>query len=360
MEVVACWQAHLKVGGDVAHQCGCAVGHGFEQGNRQTLVRRGEDIAAGVVEQGLQSLALDEAGEDDAMLLGHSFELVRVAVFEVRVACDDELESVIVDLGEGLNQMMQILFGRKAAHAEYVFARLDAEVAEVGRVGHVVRLGHTIIDKVHLVVDVILLAKQFLDAFADDDDLIGKGCAHGLAKAEHELGHPVPFDTVVVLSVMGEHHLHAQQAGDGGEDGWSAGMYMQDMGMQAFGLPDGTPGMDDGFEALAARRIDVDQLDALPVVLMVVDVAGTAYYRDIVAHVGQAGKQLLAMRFDTTHDVRDASCACDYNAVFDMSFLHYIRRFVFMASMVVAKVALTRVLAYVAPFLVQTGWLAQK
>jgi len=320
MEVVVARQTYLKIGGDVAHDDGGTVAHGFEQGYGKPFVRRGQHIAAAVVEQGMEAASLDEACEDDAILLGQFAKLDGIGVLEVGVTGYDELVAVGIDLREGLDELMKVLLRSETAHAQDVLAMLDAKVTEIAGFVDIFGSCHAIVNEVHLARDAVLSVHHVAYALADDDDTVGKDAAHGFAQTEHQFGCPSPLDAVVVLAVMGEDHLHVEHTGERNEQSGTAGMDMHNLRLELLGADNGLEGMDDGFERLLAWCIDVDEFDTLPMGKVVVAVTGTSYDGHVITLFDQTGEELFAVRLDTAHDVGDAARAGNYYAI--LLFLH--------------------------------------
>ncbi len=229
MEVVVARQTYLEICRDVAHDDGSAVGHGFEQCDGQSFVRRGEDVAAAMIEERMQTATFDEAREDDTILLGQFAKLDGIGILEVGVTGNDEFVAVGIDLREGLDELMQILLGCKTAHTQDVLAMLDAKVTEVARFVDVFGCCYAIVNEVHLARDAVLSVHHVAYALADDDDTVGKDAAHGFAQTEHQFGSPSPLDAIIVLSVMGEDHLHVEHTGERGEQRRTAGMDMYEL-----------------------------------------------------------------------------------------------------------------------------------
>ena len=97
-------------------------------------------------------------------------------------------------------------------------------------------------------------------------------------------------------------------------------MDMDNLGLQLLGTNDCLESMDNSFERFAARCVDIDEFDTLPVGKVVMAIAGAADDGNVISLSHQTGEEFLAVRFDTTHDVGDATRAGNNYAV--LLFLH--------------------------------------
>ena len=89
---------------------------------------------------------------------------------------------------------------------------------------------------------------------------------------------------------------------------------MDNVGMQSPDFQKGEEGVDSGFEALAAWRVDREQTDALIRVGMTgSEIRRAADDGDIMTHSGQTRVEFLTVGLDTALDVGDSAGAdnCD-------------------------------------------------
>ena len=101
------------------------------------------------------------------------------------------------------------------------------------------------------------------DDSRDNDDSVGVTRSHAFAAAEHETRQTPPFGTVVIGPVVGGDDLHSEKARHRSQKSRADSVDMDNVGMQLPDFQKGEEGVDSGFEALAAWRVDRKQTDAL-------------------------------------------------------------------------------------------------
>ena len=92
-------------------------------------------------------------------------------------------------------------------------------------------------------------------------------------------------------------------------------MDVYNVGVEPACFDDSQKSVDDGFEAFAARRVDVDEADAFVLVAAVFggDVATAANDGYVDTHIADARKEFFTVGFDATENVGNSSSAGYYN-----------------------------------------------
>lgn len=275
---------------DVADHYVEPVAHGFEERDGQPFVGRWKYEQCGVGKDLVKTFAADKACEDGSATVRLLFKHLGVVVGVVGIAGDDEFVAFGVERRESVDEHVEAFLFDESTDGDDIFPACQAEAFDVVGVSGAHRRSDAVVDEVARAV--VFRLEYVADYLRDDDNLVAELRAAPFAGFEHRFGEETPLFAVVVGSVVGCYHFHSENSSQRCHKRRTDGVDVDDVGIESACFDDRQEGVDDGFEALAARRIDVDEFYAFIFAAAVFgsDVATAADYRNVDAQFADAWK----------------------------------------------------------------------